>query len=375
MTEPPSVAAARAAFRPLPPGTATIDSRPVDLPDRRAGRPRRAGRSTGSPRRRAAACRPVIGRPLIGRPARRRAPRRASAWPSTPPAARVDSAPQTAPSSRLSRRSPPSSHARRKPGVERVARAGRVDRLDRHRRDANDRARRPRQASAPAGAELDRDDRAAVGTARRRRSRRAPAAAASTSSMPAIRRASAAFGKKTSAARSISRDAAVPALGRVPVRVERRRQAALAGRGEERRQPVAARLLEVERTRVEVPRPADQRRRDRVDVERADRAHRGQHRPVACRSSGSRSRRSAGAGRRCTPRRRSPRPAIASSMNRPNASSPTTPTERDPEPESRRAAGEDRRRAADGHPDRADDPLDLAEDGHRVRDRRRRCRG
>ena len=39
---------------------------------------------------------------------------------------------------------------------------------------------------------------------------------------------------------------------------------------------------------------------------------------------------------------------------------------RDPEPETRRATGEDRRRAADGHPDRADDPLDLAEHGDRV---------
>ena len=43
------------------------------------------------------------------------------------------------------------------------------------------------------------------------------------------------------------------------------------------------------------------------------------------------------------------------------------PAEGDPQLESRRATGEDRRRAADGHHDRADDPLDLAEDGHRVR--------
>ncbi len=40
--------------------------------------------------------------------------------------------------------------------------------------------------------------------------------------------------------------------------------------------------------------------------------------------------------------------------------------ERDREAQAGRAAGEDRRGAADGHRDRADDPLDLAERGHGV---------
>ena len=62
-----------------------------------------------------------------------------------------------------------------------------------------------------------------------------------------------------------------------------------------------------------------------------------------------------------------PRAASSSSMNRPNASSPTTPTNATRSPEPRGPAGEDRRRAADRQPDRSDQPLDLAEDRHRIR--------
>ena len=54
-------------------------------------------------------------------------------------------------------------------------------------------------------------------------------------------------------------------------------------------------------------------------------------------------------------------------MKRPNGSSPTTPTSRDPEAEPRGAAGGDRRRAADRQPDALDDPLGLAEDRDRIR--------
>ena len=192
--------------------------------------------------------------------------------------------------------------------------------------DADERVRPAAQASAPSAPELDDDDRAAVGPPVRRRSGRAPAAASSTSSMPAIRRASASFGKNTSAARSISRtppsqrSVGSQFVSNDVVRPRARAAAKNAG------QPVAARAPGGRSS------PNGGAARGRA----ARRARRPRRAPRSCPSrSGSPDRAPlvritvapvGRAGSTVQAETSIPRPAIASSMNRPNASSPTTPT-------------------------------------------------
>jgi hypothetical protein len=116
---------------------------------------------------------------------------------------------------------------------------------------------------------------------------------------------------------------------------------------------------------MDVPRPGDEPLRHRVHVERADRAHRGQHRPVAAaREDHGRPGR---LGRIDDARRDVDAPSGHRVEHEPAEGVVADDAdERHSQPEARGATREDRRRAADGHRHRAHGPLDLAEPGHRV---------
>ena len=183
---------------------------------RRADRPRRAGRSTGSPRRRAAgdrfaattsSGRPGRGRPGLGKgrlavhpagPARRQRPAHRPELEALAQVATVE---------------PGAQEAR----IERVAGARRVDRLDRHRGDADDGSAGRRERSSLT--ELDGDDRPAIGPSGRAgpRDRHRRFLDVVEPGDPArLDR----VGKEHIRDPDQVRDTAVPSVRRVPVRVE-----------------------------------------------------------------------------------------------------------------------------------------------------------
>ena len=259
---------------------------------------------------------------------------------------------------------PPSSQARRNPASNESPAPGRVDRVDRHRRDAEDRAIRPGRDRA-VGPQLDRDRRPAVrppdrpGPRQRQRGRLDIVDAGDPAGLLGIRQEDVGDPEDARGPRR-------PTSRGVPVRVERRRLAAVAGRGEERRQPLPARPLEEDapewrwRARSTASRGTASTSSasmvpSAVSIARSVPLERITVAPVGR------------AGSTVHAVASIPRAASSSSMNRPSASSPTTPANATRSPS--RAAPQ--AKIADELPtvmaDGADQPLHLAEDRDRVR--------
>ena len=352
----------------LAPGDRRRRGRPVDLADGEARRARTGGRWTGSPRRTAAGDRSRASGPWFALARQRGArlgQRRLAVHAAGRP--RRQCAPHAAPSSRQSAESP---RRRARPAGTRRRRSRRHRSCRRGRPAAPGRAG-PCRPPWPRARRRHPSFTATVGPPSVRPAhpvRASASAAASTSSTRAIRRASAAFGRNTSADPEQRRGRRRPIAPTGPSSC--RTTSSGRARGPRRTAPAAGRRPGP--WRKNAPEwtwraRATEARRDRVDVERVDRARAPSASPGPSRWSGSRSRRSAEPGRRRTPTTSMPRAASASSMNRPSASSPTTPTNATRSPS--RAAPH--AKIADELPTVSridvDEPLDLAEDRHRIR--------